>query len=270
MSYDKYIKYKTKYLQLKAKHVQQGGAYMWVITDPRTTPITPAESRLLEEQSIIINSGELGPGYSYSYKINANGTGTRTSKTGTYEMTYVQQGGVKKWSIIPGTTPITPAESELLAAQSIIIKSGELGPGYSYSYKIRTNGTGTRTSKSGPYEMNYTDVLDASPSFRVHAPPQHPPPSASRAPPPPTEENIGKYSLLMQNTENRNPSLPQFKYRFTVYSINMTFIDIGESYDDEMGRIYTKLSDTLIKMSSNGYTYILTLTADPSEWEYYY
>ncbi len=33
MSYDKYIKYKSKYLKLKAKYTQVGGGLLWVITD---------------------------------------------------------------------------------------------------------------------------------------------------------------------------------------------------------------------------------------------
>lgn len=97
MSYDKYIKYKTKYLQLKAKHVQQGGAGIWVIADG-TTPITPEESKLLDKrkilgQEVVIGSKNLSPGYMYSYVINADGvTGSRTSmKDGVktaYKMTY--------------------------------------------------------------------------------------------------------------------------------------------------------------------------------------
>ena len=101
MSYDKYIKYKTKYLQLKAKHVQQGGAGTWTIA-PGTTPITPAESELLEERSIIIKSGELGPGYSYSYVIRTNGTGTRISRSGAFEMNYIT---------VPDASPAPPFSS---------------------------------------------------------------------------------------------------------------------------------------------------------------
>jgi hypothetical protein len=94
MSYDKYIKYKTKYLQLKAKHVQQGGAGGWVIRDrckhgmPPTKEITEQESILLDTKKIkgtqvIIRSNELLPAISYSYVINADGiTGTRKSKRG--------------------------------------------------------------------------------------------------------------------------------------------------------------------------------------------
>lgn len=97
MSYDKYIKYKTKYLQLKAKNVQQGGAMMRVI-DSGTTPITITESELLDKrkipgQRVVIGSKELSPNYRYSYVINADGiSGTRTSmKDGVltiYKMTY--------------------------------------------------------------------------------------------------------------------------------------------------------------------------------------
>jgi hypothetical protein len=106
MSYDKYIKYKTKYLQLKAKHVQQGGARGWVIRDrckhgmPPTNEITEEESNLLDIKKIkgtqvIIRSKELLPTIFYSYVINADGiTGTRISKRGTgffeYEMMYVE------------------------------------------------------------------------------------------------------------------------------------------------------------------------------------
>ena len=51
MSYDKYIKYKNKYLQLKAKYTQVGGAGMWTIIKNLgqldTTPITKQESDAL-------------------------------------------------------------------------------------------------------------------------------------------------------------------------------------------------------------------------------
>ena len=61
MSYDKYIKYKNKYLQLKAKYTQVGGAGMWTIIyekgQTETTPITQEESNRLNEV-ISINRGK--------------------------------------------------------------------------------------------------------------------------------------------------------------------------------------------------------------------
>lgn len=109
MSYDKYIKYKSKYLQLKAKYTQVGGAGMWTISykggQPKTTPITQEESNALNEvisknmgKEVIINFGDLKDKYdnklvnvkgemNYKYVINADGiNGKRISYNGEYDM----------------------------------------------------------------------------------------------------------------------------------------------------------------------------------------
>ena len=101
MSYDKYIKYKNKYLQLKAKYTQVGGAKRWVITNVHqhgitaTTQITIEESDALNKVksfnkgravSIPLNNlvDATGNRYNYIYTIDANGeTGKRTSLKGT-------------------------------------------------------------------------------------------------------------------------------------------------------------------------------------------
>jgi hypothetical protein len=113
MSYDKYIKYKSKYLQLKAKYTQVGGAGMWTISKKEgqkdTTPITQEESDALNKvisnkkgQKVIIKHGELRDmngnklinykdgipnEMNYKYVINADGkSGTRISLKGEYDM----------------------------------------------------------------------------------------------------------------------------------------------------------------------------------------
>lgn len=108
MSYDKYIKYKNKYLQLKAKYTQVGGVGMWTINkNPGqldTTPITKQESDALNyavsknpRQVIEIKSKELkdrngnnvidaqGKPVGYQYRIETDGKrGVRISyKNGT-------------------------------------------------------------------------------------------------------------------------------------------------------------------------------------------
>lgn len=162
MSYDKYIKYKTKYLQLKAKHVQQGGAGRWTIA-PGTMPITPTESKLLDERKSKGTSVNIG----YSYVINSDGrTGTRTSIKNGIKTAYAMQRGEKIWTITSGTTPITPTESEFLDEQRIPGAVVNIG----YSYVINPDGiTGTRTSTKGVFKMNYITVPDASPASREQA-----------------------------------------------------------------------------------------------------
>ncbi len=65
MSYDKYVKYKNKYLQLKAIYTQIGGVRMWIIDEsqekPKTTAIYREESEAL---NVAINLGNF-KWYSY-------------------------------------------------------------------------------------------------------------------------------------------------------------------------------------------------------------
>jgi len=190
MSYDKYIKYKTKYLQLKAKHVQQGGAGKWII-EVGTTPITLAESRLLEERK---SNGIPGKPViiGYSYVINPNGiTGIRTSLKGGVKINYPMKRLEGLWTITPGTTPITPIESEFLDGQIIHGKTVKIG----YSYVINSDGlTGTRTSMKDGIQASYkmTYVQDAQPSSLTLPPlssfAQSPPGGRSSAPHAPHRE----------------------------------------------------------------------------------
>ncbi len=83
MEYQKYLKYKTKYLQLKAKLTQLGGAIRWVVVDKKNKPITPNESEFIQQQyeKRNINEFTIPPTLTqekYRYRLNIGmGTGER-------------------------------------------------------------------------------------------------------------------------------------------------------------------------------------------------
>lgn len=76
MEYQKYLKYKTKYLQLKAKLTQLGGAFRWVVEDQSNKPINDTDSALIQQQYLAGNSNifSLRP-KDYRYRLNI---GSRT------------------------------------------------------------------------------------------------------------------------------------------------------------------------------------------------
>ncbi len=83
MEYQKYLKYKTKYLQLKAKLTQLGGADRWFV-DPKSEKreITETESYYIQQQYATGNPNEFSiPTDKYRYQLNIGaGTGVRISK----------------------------------------------------------------------------------------------------------------------------------------------------------------------------------------------
>ena len=104
MSYDKYIKYKNKYLQLKAKYTQIGGGQIWFIEQPynheflQTAEITITENNALLRmikigEMVVINPGTLLDENKkkindFSYIINSDGvSGTRSYNNKTFNMT---------------------------------------------------------------------------------------------------------------------------------------------------------------------------------------
>jgi len=84
MEYQKYLKYKTKYLQLKAKLTQLGGAIRWVVVDKTKKPITDTDSELIQQQYLKNNSGRFSlrkKDYNYVLKIGER-TGIRINNLG--------------------------------------------------------------------------------------------------------------------------------------------------------------------------------------------
>jgi hypothetical protein len=84
MDYQKYLKYKTKYLQLKAKFLTQlGGAPRWNVEDTSKKGITQSESNYIQQQYEIKNSNEFTipsthSAQRYRYRLNiGKGTGVR-------------------------------------------------------------------------------------------------------------------------------------------------------------------------------------------------
>jgi len=83
MDYQKYLKYKTKYLQLKAKLTQLGGVIRWVVEDQSKKAITSSESTYIQKQYLARNTNVffINPPDSiekYRYQLNiGSGTGVR-------------------------------------------------------------------------------------------------------------------------------------------------------------------------------------------------
>jgi len=154
MEYQKYLKYKTKYLQLKAKLTQLGGALIWV-TDVK--PITPSESEYIQQQYSERNTSEftIPPPHSrqeYRYRLNIDkDTGERINiESNTVNIENKDGSG---WKV--NVTPITPSESEYIQQQysdrntsKFTIPDSHSRQGYTYRLNI-DKGKGERINIKG-------------------------------------------------------------------------------------------------------------------------
>jgi len=231
MSYDKYIKYKSKYLQLKAKYTQVGGAGMWTISKKEgqkdTTPITQEESDALNKvisnkkgQKVIIKHGELRDmngnklinykdgipnEMNYKYVINANGiNGTRESRNDIYNMLLVPDD---------------------------------------------TQGASAPTAPSSRSE---------------YAPSSTPPPL-----PLPPSDIPTKFSNLLMITQNYNKDETLSNTILTAFHIQLQFMKINENFNIDDLSFY-KVSNSQINMKYNNVTYPLSPTNNPTIWIYNY
>lgn len=266
MSYDKYIKYKSKYLQLKAKYTQVGGAGMWTIFYEEgrkiTTPITLEESNTLNEtisknkgKEVIINYGDLRDingkklkndkgDMNYKYIINADGiSGTRISTNGNYKM--------------------------------ILVRDDTQGASHS-----RVFAHPSTTTLPPPHHAPPPFAFSASAHPGAYAPPSIPPPGyasstftpprPSYAPPPPPPRSASSVPFLYDI-----PDLPDY---FTIYDkydsngnrykvvcvkkfeLMQHLTNIGDSITID-GIVYTKNTGSTIQMKTkNNYIYDLNNT----------
>jgi hypothetical protein len=232
MSYDKYIKYKSKYLQLKAKYTQVGGAGMWTIFyeegQTKTTPITPEESDRLnevirknKEKEVSIKIDDLRDKndkklvnykdgiknvMNYRYEIDANGkTGTRTSLSGTYTMI-----------LLPDDTQSASAS----------------GP--------------PPASTAPPPRSAY-----------VYAPPSTPPPSV-------IPRKLS--NLLRINKVEKIGNEPKHSV-LIVEHVNLPMMNTGDNRTI-LDIPFIKINDTQINMTFQGNIYPLSPTDNPTTWIY--
>jgi hypothetical protein len=242
MSYDKYIKYKSKYLQLKAKYTQVGGAGLWTIFykegQKKTTPITQQESNALNKvisknkgTIVIIDHGELKDTQgerlkndkgemNYSYVINADGkTGKRKSLSGTYIMI------------------LLPDDTQSASAYGA-------PPAY---------GAPHRSASGPPPRSAYTAPLPSTP------PPLPMPPS----------DIPSTLSNLLQITKYFNENQTHVHNVLSVTNENLRFMKVNDEL--KIGDIlFNKVSDTQINMKYNNITYPLTHTRNGGIWIYEY
>jgi hypothetical protein len=153
MEYQKYLKYKTKYLQLKAKLTQLGGAPRWNVN---VAPITPEESKYIQQKYVagFSNSFEIPSPYStqgYKYKLDIDkGTGVRINITG--NTVKIENKDGSGWKI--NVTPITQTESQYIQQQYVTNKSNFTIPqpysSQEYKYKLDIGKSiGERINKTG-------------------------------------------------------------------------------------------------------------------------
>jgi hypothetical protein len=263
MSYDKYIKYKSKYLQLKAKYTQVGGGRLWVITNlhqfgDATTQITQIESDAINRQLpylpvLLDKSKNIIPKTltddkgnlinNYGYTINSDGnTGTRNSIRGNYNMK------LKNIKDSPAST--APSSHSVSSAY------GSSAPASSaHVYALPS----TPRSASGAYGS----------SASAYAPP---PRSAYGAPPPlplPPSDIPTNLSNLLQITKQYNKdNIPLYEV-LSVTNVKLSLMKVGEKLIID-GVSFDKVNDTQINMKYNKVTYPLLFTDKHSKWSYIY
>jgi hypothetical protein len=207
MSYDKYIKYKNKYLQLKAKYTQVGGNLKWEIDnvfehgEPATTQITKEESALLvlnstsgkqkvidyghlineRGQKLINEEGEMN----YKYVINADGRlGSRSSKKGTYEMTltYIPDDTPRASAppaIPPSSTPIRASGASAYAPPAIPPPSTPIHASGLYAPPLHSASGASVYAPTAIPPPSTPSTSASGASAYSYAPPAIPPPLAS-------------------------------------------------------------------------------------------
>lgn len=267
MSYDKYIKYKNKYLQLKAKYTQVGGVKMWtIIKNPEqldTTPITKQESDALNHtvsknlgKNIEIKSGELkdingnnvkdaeGKPVGYRYTINSDGTtGQRISKKGTYKMTLTES------TFLPPPAP---------TASSASYRSPPALTASSASYRPPSTPPPALTASSASYRPPTAST--ASASYR--------PPTAPSTPASANIHDIQKkfpdLPAFMSIYESNIPNAPSF-IALVVEWNDLFFLDINKEKNKD-GVKFKKIDDKHVDMTFRGNTYSLENNDEPSIW----
>lgn len=244
MSYDKYIKYKSKYLQLKAKYTQVGGGLLWVITNlsqhgKATESITQIESDAINkripyssDKSVEIKSGTLTDDKGkkindYGYTINSEGNkGTRNSLRGKYDMMlqYIPDSHASASS--------TPASSAPPAQP----------PRYS----------------SAPSHASYTPPTPHPRS--AYVPPAQPPHSASSVPFLYEIPDLPDYFTIYDKFDSDGQ-----RYKIVCvkkFELMQHLTNIGDSITID-GIVYTKNTGSTIQMKTkNNYIYQLNNTDD--------
>ena len=302
MSYDKYIKYKNKYLQLKAKYTQVGGAGMWTINNlsqyghPATTPITQEESNailkrmsLSKNRSVNIDSGTLlnvssNKMNDYGYTIYSNGTtGTRNSKRGKYDMTLKE------------STPPTTSSASYRASTASSASAPPLQPQHAYappSLSYQPPSPPPPPVSSVSYQPPSTPPTASSASYRA---PSTPPPVSSasyRAPPPASsapsstppasstsakildlQKEFPNLPAFMSIYESNNPNVPQYT-ALVVELFDLSFLGINEEktrYDvndtkKRDGITFKKINDKQVDMTFKGKKYSLINNGEINIW----
>jgi hypothetical protein len=303
MSYDKYIKYKSKYLQLKAKYTQVGGAGMWTISYEEggkiTTPITLEESNTLNEaisknkgKEVIINYGDLRDkngkklkndkgDMNYKYIINADGiSGTRISTNGEYKMIFVPddtQGASHSRVFAYASHPFT----------TTLPSPRHAPPPFAFSASAH-RGDPAQPSRSASGASG-ASLLRASAYAPSHLPPRHPPPSTSTSTsassasvyaPPPPPRSASSVPFLYEI-----PDLPDYftiydkydskgnKYKIVCvkkFELMQHLTNIGNSITID-GIVYTKNTGSTIEMKTkNNYIYQLNNMGESDTFCIYY
>jgi hypothetical protein len=280
MSYDKYIKYKNKYLQLKAKYTQVGGAGMWTINNlsqyghPATTPITQEESNailkrmsLSKNRSVNIDSGTLlnvssNKMNDYGYTIYSNGTtGTRNSKRGKYDMTLKES-----------TPPTTSSASYRASTAS---SASAPPPVSSVSYQPPST---PPTASSASYRAPSTPPPVSSASYRApppasSAPSSTPPASSTSAKILDLQKEFPNLPAFMSIYESNNPNVPQYT-ALVVELFDLSFLGINEEktrYDvndtkKRDGITFKKINDKQVDMTFKGKKYSLINNGEINIW----
>jgi hypothetical protein len=266
MSYDKYIKYKNKYLQLKAKYTQVGGGLMWTINNlsqyglPVTTPITQEESnailkrmQLSENRSVNIDSKTLlnvsgNKINDYGYTINSDGiTGTRNSKRGKYDMTLKES-----------TPPPAPTASSVFNYHP-----STPPPSASYRYPLPSSASGASYRSPPASSASYSHPFTPPPPVS-HIPYQPPSASSASAKILDLEKEFPDLPTFMSIKEIKNPNVPPY-IGLVVEWNDLFFLDTNDTKirnDIEFKRI----NDKQVDMTFRGKKYSLINNGDPSIW----
>jgi hypothetical protein len=276
MSYDKYIKYKNKYLQLKAKYTQVGGAGMWTIfkTEKQltTTPITQEESDALNAiiqfnkgmelnfdssvlrdkrgQSLTNKHGDM----KYIYIINADGkTGKRTSINGEYDMIFIPDDTSGASALPQSRAPPPPPPASAPPSSA--------------------SGAPPQPQRAYPPSTSYRSASGAPPQRASTSTPPPPYPQQRAYPPHPSApllspDKLGQLPLYMSNSSIVDAEGIS-KRVLTVRDYDIGFLQTNEKIDKD-GIVFTKINEALVNMEFRGQIYPLSPTNEASVWVYYY
>ncbi len=273
MSYDKYIKYKNKYLQLKAKYTQVGGAGMWTIEyeegQDKTTPITQEESDRLNdiirqnmnanitiEPSTLKNkdndllTNEKGD-MKYKYIIHADGkTGKRISKSGEYTM-----------KLTESTPPPSASYRYPLQSSASGASAPSPQPQRAYAPSVSYYPPSTPPPASS---ASYRSPTTSSASYRPPPAPSAPPASSASAKILDLQKKFPNLPAFMSIYESNNPNAPPF-IALVVEWNDLSFLGINKEIDRDNVK-FKRINDKQVDMTFRGKKYSLINNGEPSIW----